>query len=166
MTATQVSLSWSASTDTGGSGLAGYRVFRNGSMTPIATVGVTQLFGYQPYCGNSLYLRGTCFRWRRECLRTVRRRQRYDAYSARHYAAYHAGSAHRSSAGSRGSAPQLDGIDGCVGNSALRNSARRREDQRRSWQRDQLCRFHCERGDDVRLRDSRNRRRQQCLDFL
>lgn len=36
-TATQVQLSWSASTDTGGSGLAGYRVYRNGSATPLAT---------------------------------------------------------------------------------------------------------------------------------
>jgi len=35
--ATQVQLSWSASTDTGGSGLAGYRVYRNGSATPLAT---------------------------------------------------------------------------------------------------------------------------------
>lgn len=32
-----ISLSWNASTDSGGSGLAGYRVFRNGSSTPIAT---------------------------------------------------------------------------------------------------------------------------------
>ena len=39
--ATQVTLSWSASTDTGGSGLAGYRVFRNGGAMPVATVGVT-----------------------------------------------------------------------------------------------------------------------------
>src|SRR5690606_4876686 len=35
----QVNLSWSASTDTGGSGLAGYRIYRNGGATPIATVG-------------------------------------------------------------------------------------------------------------------------------
>ena len=41
ITATQVTLSWSASTDTGGSGLAGYRVFRNGGTTPVATVAVT-----------------------------------------------------------------------------------------------------------------------------
>ena len=33
-----VSLSWSASTDTGGSGLAGYRVYRDGAATPLATV--------------------------------------------------------------------------------------------------------------------------------
>jgi len=35
---TQVNLSWDASADTGGSGLAGYRIFRNGSGTPLATV--------------------------------------------------------------------------------------------------------------------------------
>jgi uncharacterized repeat protein (TIGR03806 family) len=34
---TQVQLNWTASTDTGGSGLAGYRVYRNGSATPIAS---------------------------------------------------------------------------------------------------------------------------------
>jgi chitodextrinase len=39
--ATRVDLTWSASTDTGGSGLAGYRVYRDGSATPIATVTTT-----------------------------------------------------------------------------------------------------------------------------
>jgi uncharacterized repeat protein (TIGR03806 family) len=34
---TQVQLSWTVSTDTGGSGLAGYRVYRNGSATPLAS---------------------------------------------------------------------------------------------------------------------------------
>ena len=34
---TQVQLSWSASTDTGGAGLAGYRVYRNGSASPLAS---------------------------------------------------------------------------------------------------------------------------------
>ena len=38
--ATQVRVSWQASTDAG-SGVAGYRVFRDGSVTPIATVTVT-----------------------------------------------------------------------------------------------------------------------------
>jgi uncharacterized repeat protein (TIGR03806 family) len=38
---TSVALTWSASTDTGGSGLAGYRIFRNGSSTPLATVSTT-----------------------------------------------------------------------------------------------------------------------------
>ena len=37
---TQVNLTWDASTDTGGSGLAGYRIFRNGNATPVATVAV------------------------------------------------------------------------------------------------------------------------------
>jgi YD repeat-containing protein len=37
----RINLSWSASTDTGGSGLAGYRVYRNGGGTPIATVATT-----------------------------------------------------------------------------------------------------------------------------
>jgi fibronectin type 3 domain-containing protein/glucose/arabinose dehydrogenase len=34
----RVDLSWSGSTDAGGSGLAGYRIYRNGSQTPLATV--------------------------------------------------------------------------------------------------------------------------------
>jgi len=38
---TSVALTWSAATDTGGSGLAGYRIFRNGSSTPLATVSTT-----------------------------------------------------------------------------------------------------------------------------
>jgi fibronectin type 3 domain-containing protein len=37
-TTTSVSLSWGASTDTGGSGRAGYRIYRDGSATPLATV--------------------------------------------------------------------------------------------------------------------------------
>ena len=37
---TQVNLTWDASTDTGGSGVAGYRIFRNGGTTPIATVAI------------------------------------------------------------------------------------------------------------------------------
>jgi uncharacterized repeat protein (TIGR03806 family) len=36
-TPTQVQLTWAASTDTGGAGLAGYRVYRNGSTTPLAS---------------------------------------------------------------------------------------------------------------------------------
>ncbi|MBV6418740.1 MAG: hypothetical protein CMLOHMNK_03678 [Steroidobacteraceae bacterium] len=36
-TPTQVQLGWNASTDTGGAGLAGYRVYRNGSATPLAS---------------------------------------------------------------------------------------------------------------------------------
>lgn len=35
ISSSQINLSWSASTDTGGSGLAGYRVYRNGSGTPL-----------------------------------------------------------------------------------------------------------------------------------
>jgi YD repeat-containing protein len=35
----KINLSWGASGDTGGSGLAGYKVYRNGSPTPIATPG-------------------------------------------------------------------------------------------------------------------------------
>src|SRR4051812_19012483 len=37
-TDTSVTLAWDASSDTGGSGLAGYRVFRNGADTPLATI--------------------------------------------------------------------------------------------------------------------------------
>src|SRR5437667_8924350 len=42
LTATSVQLSWSASTDTGGSGLAGYKVYRQvgtGASLPVGTVG-------------------------------------------------------------------------------------------------------------------------------
>lgn len=35
---TRIDLSWSASSDTGGSGLAGYRIFRDGGASPLATV--------------------------------------------------------------------------------------------------------------------------------
>ena len=37
-TTTSISLAWGPSSDTGGSGLVGYRVYRNGSATPLATV--------------------------------------------------------------------------------------------------------------------------------
>jgi chitodextrinase len=37
-TTTSISLSWGASTDAGGSGRAGYRIYRDGSATPLATV--------------------------------------------------------------------------------------------------------------------------------
>ena len=39
--ASRIDLTWSASTDTGGSGLAGYRIFRDGGASPIATVTTT-----------------------------------------------------------------------------------------------------------------------------
>jgi uncharacterized repeat protein (TIGR03806 family) len=38
---TQINLSWNASIDTGGSGVAGYRIFRNGVPTAVATVTTT-----------------------------------------------------------------------------------------------------------------------------
>src|ERR1019366_5043919 len=38
VTATTLTLSWSASTDSGGPGLGGYYVYRNGSTTPLAAV--------------------------------------------------------------------------------------------------------------------------------
>jgi glucose/arabinose dehydrogenase/fibronectin type 3 domain-containing protein len=37
----RIDLSWTASTDAGGSGLAGYRIFRDGGVNPIATVTAT-----------------------------------------------------------------------------------------------------------------------------
>ena len=40
-TSAAISLNWNPSTDSGGSGLAGYRVFRNGSSTPLATASAT-----------------------------------------------------------------------------------------------------------------------------
>ena len=41
VTSSSISLSWSASTDNGGSGLAGYRVYRDGATTPLASVAGT-----------------------------------------------------------------------------------------------------------------------------
>ena len=41
VTSSSVNLVWSASTDTGGSGLAGYRIYRDGAATPVATVAAT-----------------------------------------------------------------------------------------------------------------------------
>ena len=38
---TEIRISWSASVDAGGAGLAGYHVYRNGAATPVATVSVT-----------------------------------------------------------------------------------------------------------------------------
>ncbi|MEQ1802501.1 MAG: FG-GAP-like repeat-containing protein [Gammaproteobacteria bacterium] len=38
VSANRIDLSWTGSTDTGGSGLAGYRIYRNGSSTPLTTV--------------------------------------------------------------------------------------------------------------------------------
>ena len=37
-TTTSISLSWSPSTDSGGAGLAGYRIYRDGSAVPLASV--------------------------------------------------------------------------------------------------------------------------------
>lgn len=39
---TNVVIEWDASTDTGGSGLGGYRIYRNGSSTPIGSTSTTQ----------------------------------------------------------------------------------------------------------------------------
>ena len=38
VTSSSISLSWRASTDAGGSGVAGYRIYRDGSATPLASV--------------------------------------------------------------------------------------------------------------------------------
>ena len=40
-TSSSISLGWSASTDTGGSGLAGYRIYRDGGATPLTSVAGT-----------------------------------------------------------------------------------------------------------------------------
>ncbi|HEY7640177.1 MAG TPA: DUF4038 domain-containing protein [Steroidobacteraceae bacterium] len=40
-TSSAISLNWNASTDSGGSGLAGYHIFRNGGSTPLATASGT-----------------------------------------------------------------------------------------------------------------------------
>ena len=44
----RIDLSWSGSTDAGGSGLAGYRLYRNGSATPLVTVTTTEPLGPEP----------------------------------------------------------------------------------------------------------------------
>lgn len=41
ITSTRIDVSWSASTDTGGAGVAGYRIYRNGATTALATVTTT-----------------------------------------------------------------------------------------------------------------------------
>jgi YD repeat-containing protein len=50
----QINLSWSASTDTGGSGLAGYKIYRNGSGSPIATA-ATSSFSDTGLASNTAY---------------------------------------------------------------------------------------------------------------
>jgi chitodextrinase len=59
ITATSVQLSWSASTDTGGSGLAGYKVYRqmgSGASLPVGTVGTSTLsFVDKPLKPNQAY---------------------------------------------------------------------------------------------------------------
>lgn len=51
---TSINLSWGASSDTGGSGLAGYEIFRNGGGTPIATATTTS-FTDQPLQSATAY---------------------------------------------------------------------------------------------------------------
>ena len=48
---TQVNLSWGASTDTGGSGLAGYEIFRNNGGSPIGTSSVAAIPTPPPLTG-------------------------------------------------------------------------------------------------------------------
>src|SRR5213593_4839974 len=59
VTSTSVQLSWSASSDTGGSGLAGYKVYRQlgtGANLPVGTVGAATLsFTDQPLQPNAAY---------------------------------------------------------------------------------------------------------------
>jgi hypothetical protein len=59
VTATSVQLSWSAATDTGGSGLAGYKVYRqmgSGASLPVATVAAGTLsFVDKPLKPNQVY---------------------------------------------------------------------------------------------------------------
>lgn len=59
VTATSVSLSWSGSTDSGGSGLAGYKVYRqkgSGASLPVGTVGTSTLsFVDQPLQPSTAY---------------------------------------------------------------------------------------------------------------
>jgi hypothetical protein len=50
----QINLAWNASTDVGGSGVAGYRVFRNGGATAIATVTGTS-YADSGLTANTLY---------------------------------------------------------------------------------------------------------------
>jgi hypothetical protein len=59
VTATSVQLNWSASTDSGGSGLAGYKVYRqqgSGASLPVGTVGTGTLsFTDQPLTPSTAY---------------------------------------------------------------------------------------------------------------
>lgn len=50
---TQIRVTWTAATDTGGSGVAGYRVYRDGGATPVATVTTTS------YTDNDVVAGGT-----------------------------------------------------------------------------------------------------------
>ncbi len=50
---TQVNLSWNAATDTGGSGLAGYRIYRNGSL--LATRGTATTYSDTTATNNTTY---------------------------------------------------------------------------------------------------------------
>jgi uncharacterized repeat protein (TIGR03806 family) len=52
--ATQVNVSWSASTDTGGAGLAGYRIYRSGATMPLATSTTTSYLD-NTVVGNTAY---------------------------------------------------------------------------------------------------------------
>jgi chitinase len=53
-TSSSISLSWGASTDTGGSGLAGYNVYRNGATTPTAQTTATS-YTDSGLAGNTAY---------------------------------------------------------------------------------------------------------------
>ena len=52
----QVDLTWNASTDTGGSGLAGYRIYRNGA--EVGTTSAYQLFRHRSISGHHVCLHG------------------------------------------------------------------------------------------------------------
>ena len=61
VTSSSIALSWSASTDTGGSGLAGYRIYRDGSATPLTSVTGTTFTDTGLVSGTSHSYRVTAF---------------------------------------------------------------------------------------------------------
>src|SRR5690606_17914005 len=51
----RINLSWGASTDSGGSGLAGYRIIRNGTLLPSVVPASTRTFSDTNLAGNTKY---------------------------------------------------------------------------------------------------------------
>ncbi|MEZ5566623.1 MAG: fibronectin type III domain-containing protein [Gammaproteobacteria bacterium] len=83
VSASRVDLSWTGSTDAGGSGLAGYQIFRNGNPAPVnATPVVATTYADIGLTANTSYsYSGAGYRWRRQRVDPVQRRQRHHTCS-------------------------------------------------------------------------------------